>query len=216
MMGTLEIERVREYLVETLTEAGLEPETLTVETPDYFRAPGGTVDVTDVLVRIPGSGDGEAILFMAHYDTVPTMPGANDNSTAVAALLEVGRVLASEPTPPNDVILLFTDGEEPTPLHAAGCFLGAAERGVRRRSRDASAVARFPVLTNIQLPSIQRPFRHSVNEILAARSPIWTLMPLEFGHRRSALSLSAAPKTRPPRRPIVSFGWRCDRLTSRF
>lgn len=122
VMGTPEIERVREYLIETLTEAGLEPETLTVETPDYFGAPGGTVDVTDVLVRIPGSGDGEAILFMAHYDTVPSTPGANDNSTAVAALLEVGRVLASEPTPPNDVILLFTDGEEPTPRFGAWGF----------------------------------------------------------------------------------------------
>jgi len=122
VMGTPEIERVREYLIETLTGVGLEPETLTVETPDYFGAPGGTVDVTDVLVRIPGSGDGEAILFMAHYDTVPSTPGANDNSTAVAALLEVGRVLASEPTPPNDVILLFTDGEEPTPRFGAWGF----------------------------------------------------------------------------------------------
>lgn len=122
VMGTPEIERVREYLIETLTGVGLEPETLTVETPDYFGAPGGTVDVTDVLVRIPGSGDGEAILFMAHYDTVPSTPGANDNSTAVAALLEVGRVLASEPTLPNDVILLFTDGEEPTTRFGAWGF----------------------------------------------------------------------------------------------
>ncbi|MCJ7780535.1 MAG: M20/M25/M40 family metallo-hydrolase, partial [Acidimicrobiia bacterium] len=122
VMGTPEIERVREYLIETLTGVGLEPETLTVETPDYFGAPGGTVDVTDVLVRIPGSGDGEAILFMAHYDTVPSTPGANDNSTAVAALLEVGRVLAAGPSPPNDVILLFTDGEEPTPRFGAWGF----------------------------------------------------------------------------------------------
>ena len=43
VMGTPEIERVREYLIETLTGVGLEPETLTVETPDYFGAPGGTV-----------------------------------------------------------------------------------------------------------------------------------------------------------------------------
>jgi hypothetical protein len=122
VMGTPEIERVREYLIETLTGAGFEPETLTVETPDYFGAPGGTVDVTDVLVRIPGSGDGKAILFMAHFDTVPSTPGANDNSTAVAALLEVGRVLAAGPSPPNDVILLFTDGEEPTPRFGAWGF----------------------------------------------------------------------------------------------
>ncbi len=122
VMGTAEIGRVREYLIETLTAAGLEPETLTVETPDYFGAPGGTVDVTDVLARIPGSGDREAILLMAHYDTVPTTSGANDNSTAVAALLEVGRVLAAGPSPLNDVILLLTDGEEPTPRFGAWGF----------------------------------------------------------------------------------------------
>ena len=122
VMGTTEIERVREYLIETLTESGLEPETLTVEAPDYFGAPGGTVGVTDVLARMPGSGDREAILLMAHYDTVPTTSGANDNSTAVAALLEVGRVLAAGPSPPNDVILLFTDGEEPTPRFGAWGF----------------------------------------------------------------------------------------------
>ena len=122
VMGTPEIERVREYLIETLTEMSLDPETLTIETPDYFGTSGGTVKVVDVLARIAGMGDGDAILLMAHYDTVPTTPGANDNTAAVAALLEVGRVLASEPAPPNDVILLFTDGEEPTPRYGAWGF----------------------------------------------------------------------------------------------
>lgn len=122
VMGTPEIERVREYLIETLTETGLEPEKLTIEAPDYFGVSGGTVDIVDVLVRIRGSGDGRAILLMAHYDTVPTTSGANDNSAAVAALLEVARILAAEPPPPNDVIVLFTDGEEPTPRFGAWGF----------------------------------------------------------------------------------------------
>ena len=34
----------------------------------------------------------------AHYDTVPGSPGANDNSSGVAALLEVARVVADTPT----------------------------------------------------------------------------------------------------------------------
>jgi len=122
VMGTPEIERVREYLIETLTETGLEPETLTIEAPDYFGDPAGTVDIVDVFVRIPGTGDGRAILFMAHYDTVPTTSGANDNSAAVAALLEVARILATGSPPPNDVIILFTDGEEPTPRFGAWGF----------------------------------------------------------------------------------------------
>ncbi|MEA2022980.1 MAG: M20/M25/M40 family metallo-hydrolase [Actinomycetota bacterium] len=122
VMGTPEIERVREYLLASLSEDGLEPETLTIEAPDYFGVSGGTVDVINVLARIPGTGDGKAILFMAHYDTVPTTSGANDNSAAVAALLEVARILAGGPPLPNDVIFLFTDGEEPTPRFGAWGF----------------------------------------------------------------------------------------------
>jgi acetylornithine deacetylase/succinyl-diaminopimelate desuccinylase-like protein len=95
VMGTPEIARVRDYLVATLSEMGLEPETMTIETPDYFGTSGGTIEIANVLARIPGTGDGDAVLLMAHYDTVPTTPGANDNAAAVAALLEVGRVLVS-------------------------------------------------------------------------------------------------------------------------
>lgn len=123
VMGTTEIERVREYLVETLADAGLEPGVMSVETPDYFGvSDGAVVDVVDVFARIPGTGDGSAILFMAHYDTVPTTSGANDNSAAVAVLLEVARILAAESPPQNDVILLLTDGEEPTPRYGAWGF----------------------------------------------------------------------------------------------
>ena len=122
VMGTPQIERVREYLIVSLAETGLEPETMSIEAPDYFGVPGGTVDVIDVLARIRGTGDGRAILLMAHYDTVPTTSGANDNSAAVAALLEVAGVLAAGPTAQNDVIVLFTDGEEPTPRFGAWGF----------------------------------------------------------------------------------------------
>jgi hypothetical protein len=121
-MGTAASAHVREYLVETLLEIGIEPELQTVRAPDYFGAPGGTVEVTNVLARIPGTGDGSAILLIAHYDTVPTTPGANDNSAAVAALLEVTRVIATSPDLVNDVIVLFTDGEEPTPRYGASAF----------------------------------------------------------------------------------------------
>jgi hypothetical protein len=38
VMGAPEIERVSEYLLASLTESGLEPETLTVEAPDAHRA----------------------------------------------------------------------------------------------------------------------------------------------------------------------------------
>ena len=49
---------------------------------------------------------------MAHYDSVATAAGAADDASGVAALLEVARALAAGPRLRNDVLFLFTDGEE--------------------------------------------------------------------------------------------------------
>lgn len=121
-MGSAANARVRDYLVVTLIDMGLSPQTQTAEVPDYFGAAGETVEITNVLVRIEGTEGDQAMVLTAHYDSVPTTPGANDNAAAVAALLETGRELAAQP-PPNDVILLFTDGEEPTPRFGASAFV---------------------------------------------------------------------------------------------
>lgn len=123
-MGTPEIERVRSYLIGTLAEVGLIAETQAVEAPDYLGIAGGSpVEVVNVLARIPGSSSSGAVLLIAHYDTVPETAGANDNSMAVGNLLEVARELQSGPQLANDVILLFSDGEEPNPRYGASAFL---------------------------------------------------------------------------------------------
>ena len=44
---------------------------------------------------------------------MPTSFGANDDGSAVATLLEAARVLLAGPPLRNNVLLLFTDGEEP-------------------------------------------------------------------------------------------------------
>lgn len=64
----------------------------------------------NIWVRFEG-GAARPRLFMAHYDTVPGSPGAIDNASAVAVLLELARCLATTP-PPYPVILAFTGGEE--------------------------------------------------------------------------------------------------------
>ncbi|WP_459555485.1 zinc-binding metallopeptidase family protein [Lacunimicrobium album] len=49
---------------------------------------------TNLIVEWPGtSKSDEIILLGAHYDTVTTTPGADDNGSAVAVLLEVSRLL---------------------------------------------------------------------------------------------------------------------------
>jgi hypothetical protein len=52
-----------------------------------------------------------AILVAAHYDTVAISPGADDNASGVAVVLEVARLLGSRPTP-RTLQLAFFDKEE--------------------------------------------------------------------------------------------------------
>ena len=55
------------------------------------------------------------MLLVAHYDGVPGSPGAADNASGVAVVLETAawRTLASAASVlPTDVVVLFSDGEE--------------------------------------------------------------------------------------------------------
>jgi len=122
-MGGAEIVQVRDYLIETLTDLGLSPVVQTVPTEDYYEVPGRQVDAVNVMARIEGVNSTGAVALVAHYDTVPATPGANDCSGCVATLLEIARILVASPPMANDVILLFTDGEEPAPRPGSTTFV---------------------------------------------------------------------------------------------
>src|SRR5262245_64553761 len=47
------------------------------------------------IARCGGASRREILLIGAHYDTVTGCPGANDNASGVAALLELSRLFAS-------------------------------------------------------------------------------------------------------------------------
>jgi hypothetical protein len=66
----------------------------------------------NVAARLKGSGDGKALMLVGHYDSVPTSLGASDDGSAVGAMLETLRALKAGPPLKNDIIFLFTDGEE--------------------------------------------------------------------------------------------------------
>ena len=122
-MGSAENVAVRRYIVRQLSALGLDAETQEVVVPDYFRNPTNTVQVVNVMARLEGADSTGAIVLMAHYDSALGTPGANDNAAAVAAVLEVGRIVTSIPQLRNDVILLLTDGEEPPPRFGASAFV---------------------------------------------------------------------------------------------
>jgi Zn-dependent M28 family amino/carboxypeptidase len=57
-----------------------------------FRVGGKAVGNIEAL--LPGAGEPSAVVIGAHYDTVQGSPGANDNASGVAAVLELARLLS--------------------------------------------------------------------------------------------------------------------------
>lgn len=49
------------------------------------------------VLDLPGNSSKPPILIGAHYDTFPGSPGADDNATGIAVLLELARAFAAEP-----------------------------------------------------------------------------------------------------------------------
>src|SRR5215207_4554488 len=45
----------------------------------------------NLILDLPGQQDGEFVLIGAHYDAVPGSPGADDNASALAVLIELAR-----------------------------------------------------------------------------------------------------------------------------
>lgn len=60
--------------------------------------------------RVPGAKG--TVLFMAHYDSVGTSPGASDDGMAVASLLQLMRETIARNDAQNNIVFLFTDAEE--------------------------------------------------------------------------------------------------------
>ena len=110
-MGTEEHDRVRGYIQEELQKLGLETTvqtTTTIYDEKYIRA--GYVQ--NVIGILRGTDSQKAVLVVGHYDSQPNTLGAADDGSAVASMLEAARALKQLPQLKNDVIFLFTDGEE--------------------------------------------------------------------------------------------------------
>ncbi len=112
-----------EYLEAKLGEFGYEPEL------QWFDARG--VQSANVVVRIPGTVSPEVVYAVsAHFDSNTRSPGADDNNTGTAGLLEMARVLAGHPLAATVEIALFT-GEESGLLGSREYVRRAVESGKR-------------------------------------------------------------------------------------
>lgn len=109
-IGSPANERVRRYIFEQLELLGAAPQLQIQEVFDPVGQRAATLG--NVLARIPGTGGGQAILIMGHYDTVADAYGASDNGSAVVTMLELIRMLGHHPPLSNDLVFFFPDGEE--------------------------------------------------------------------------------------------------------
>ena len=94
------------YIRNTLEQQGYP---LRIQT---FESQGMTVQ--NIEVELAGQSVPEEIIVIgAHYDTVEGGPGANDNGSGVAALLELARLLAGESLPRTVRLVAFVNEEQP-------------------------------------------------------------------------------------------------------
>jgi hypothetical protein len=110
-IGSARSSVVRDFIQGRLHALALNPHVQMSEVVSA-REPRVAGVVHNVVARLPGRDPSRAVLLVAHYDSVPTAAGAADDGSGVAALLETARALRSGPPPRNDIIFLFTDGEE--------------------------------------------------------------------------------------------------------
>jgi hypothetical protein len=123
-VGSPEHERVRAAIEARLRALGLDPQ---LQTATSGVADGGILTaatVRNVVARVKGTASTGAILVTAHYDSTPLSAGAGDDGVGVAAVLETVRAVLAGPPLRNDLIVLFTDGEELGQL-GARAFVGA-------------------------------------------------------------------------------------------
>ncbi len=100
------LNRAADYISSELTTSGF---TVRRQTFDVSKMPVSNLEAT-----LPGSGRAHEIVVVgAHYDTVPHCPGANDNGTGVASVLELARRFSRRPQARTIRFVAFVNEEPP-------------------------------------------------------------------------------------------------------
>jgi membrane-associated protease RseP (regulator of RpoE activity) len=131
-LGTKGLDAAGDHIAAAFKAAGLEPGgdggTYFQSFPSSKSPSGAQVTLRNVIGVLPGSKaewKGQSALLTAHYDHLglgwPDVhkgdegklhPGADDNASGVAVMLELARVLASEEKPPRTIVFVAFAGEE--------------------------------------------------------------------------------------------------------
>jgi hypothetical protein len=136
---------VRDRLLAEMRAVGLQPRVSDAMVCNSF-ARARTVNCARVrnLAATIGPADGEHLLIVAHYDSVPVGPGAADDGIAVAAMLEVAEQLRGAQLV-RPITFLFNEGEE------AGLL------GARAFLEQDAAAPRVTHLVNLEARGVDGP-----------------------------------------------------------
>jgi hypothetical protein len=129
-----QLERSARYIEAALAGYGLAPEAQVFES--------GGREVRNIEAVIPRSAQPQApaLVVGAHYDTVPGSPGANDNASGAAVLIELARLLAGDaPNRGRAIRLVAFVNEEPPYFMSRS--MGSEAWARRARSRGDPILA---------------------------------------------------------------------------
>jgi hypothetical protein len=126
-----ELEKVARYIEATLASTGY------AVGRQEFVTDGKLVRNIDATIEPAGASDPEVIVIGAHYDSVRGSPGANDNGSGTAAVLELARLLRDLDGKGNKRIrlVLFVNEEPPYFRTEAMGSLNYARALAQRRER---------------------------------------------------------------------------------
>ncbi|MHB0937024.1 MAG: M28 family metallopeptidase [Armatimonadota bacterium] len=116
------------YVQQQLTSYGYTVRTVPVPLPNGLQS-------TNVIAKLPGATE-QVLLIGAHLDSVASSPGANDNASGVAVMLETARVLRA--SRPRHTLLFVGFGAEEHQrrgdrYHHFGSRALAKDAGLRKR-----------------------------------------------------------------------------------
>lgn len=123
-IGSSANKKVRDYIVKHFQNLDIPVEIQSKPVKDIrgeeYAIEIGAENVENIIAKIQGtSGDDNAILLTAHYDSEIETPGASDDGYGVVTIMEAARALKQMPAPTNTIYFVLTDGEEPGLLGAS-------------------------------------------------------------------------------------------------
>lgn len=102
------LEKAAAYIEAELTALGYTPQ------PQVYESDGRAVRNIEVVLSPTGAtATTESLVIGAHYDSVRIAPGANDNGSGTAAVLELARLLKDVPLKDKRLRLVLFVNEEP-------------------------------------------------------------------------------------------------------